>query len=150
MSESWPICFADSARAIRRIVEGLPQLARFVFLREAWKQLVSEGDRTWIAECIQESESGPGGSIAMAIERLVGGGASPEDLTTVVRVMQRRLLFGLCRLLDEPGSLEHEVGAIDWKLFQVDQDDQPIAAMTGLHESILETAPSGTEKHWLL
>jgi hypothetical protein len=59
--------------------------------------------------------------------------------------MQWRLLAGLCQLLDDPGKLEVEVSDIAWRLFQVDDKEQPIAAMGGLLESVLETEPDGRE-----
>src|SRR5262245_12222892 len=31
-----------------QIEEGIPQLARYLFLRQAWRQVVSEDDASWI------------------------------------------------------------------------------------------------------
>jgi hypothetical protein len=59
--------------------------------------------------------------------------------------MQWRLLFAVCQLLDDPGTLEKEVKDIAWSLFQVDEEDQSTAAITGLHESVLETDLTGRE-----
>lgn len=59
--------------------------------------------------------------------------------------MQWQLLFSLCYLLDEPGDLEPEVRHIAWRLFQVAEDDQPIDIIGGLHESVLDTDPTGRE-----
>ena len=125
--------------------ENLPQLARFLSLREAWKLVVADNDRSWIHARISDDPAGPGGEIGPALERLLAGGAAENDLTAVVRVMQGRLLFGLCQLLDDPGTLEEEVRDVAWRLFQVDEDDQPTAAVSGLHESVLETDPTGRE-----
>ncbi len=66
-------------------------------------------------------------------------------LTTVVRVMQWQLLFSLCYLLEDPGDVEVEVNDITWSLFQTDEAGRPIAPIGGLHESVLETEPSGRE-----
>jgi len=60
-------------------------------------------------------------------------------------VMQWELLFGLCYLLDDPGDVEDEVKDMAWGLFQVDEDGRPIAAISSLHESVLETDPTGRE-----
>lgn len=128
-----------------QVKEGLPQLARFVFLRQAWKLVVAERDRSWLSERANDDQRGPGGAIGPALKRLQALGASEDDLTTVVRVMQWRVLSGLCYLLDDPGDLESEVKDIAWRLFQVDENDQPIAAISGLNESVLETEPSGKE-----
>ncbi len=125
--------------------ENLPQLARFLFLREAWKLVVGDSDASWVKARIGDDPAGPGGEIGPALERLLAAGAAESDLTVVVRTMQWRLLFGLCQLLDDPGNLEKEVRDIAWRLFQVDEDDQPTAVIGGLHESVLETDPTGRE-----
>jgi len=134
-----------AAWAHSQVKEGIPQLARFLFLREAWKLVVSERDRNWLSQPAYDDVNEPGGAIGPALRRLLSLGATEADLTTVVRTMQWRILSGLCQLLDDPGSLEPEVKDIAWKLFQVNEDDQPIAPLSGLHESVLETEPSGRE-----
>ena len=131
--------------ASSQLNENLPQLARFLFLREAWKLVVADNDAGWIHARMNDDPSCPGGEVAPALRRLLAVGASENDLTAVVRSMQWRLLFGLCQLLEDPGSLEKEVSDIAWRLFQVDQNDQPMAAIAGLHESVLETDPTGRE-----
>jgi hypothetical protein len=131
--------------ASSQLTENLPQLARFLFLREAWKLVVRDGDASWIKARLRDDPEGPGGEISPALKRLLAAGAAESDLTAVVRTMQWRLLFGLCQLLDDPGSLEQEVREVAWRLFQVDEDDQPIVAIGGLHESVLETDPTGRE-----
>lgn len=125
--------------------ENLPQLARFLFLREAWRLVVGDGDPSWIKARISDDPAGPGGEIGPALKRLLAAGAAESDMTVVVRTMQWRLLFGLCQLLDDPGNLEKEVRDIAWRLFQIDEDDQPTAVISGLHESVLETDPTGRE-----
>ena len=128
-----------------QVTEGIPQLARFLFLRQAWKAVVSEDDRTWIAEALDTNPKGPGGAIVPSLTRLLRVGVSEEDLTDVVRVMQWRLLFRLCYLLGNPGDVEAEVDNVQWKLFQVDDNFEPICSIDGLYESVLETEPSGRE-----
>jgi len=128
-----------------QLEEGLPQLARFLFLRQAWKLVVKPDDPSWIPQARQTNADGPGGAVGPALERLLSAGASQDDLTTVVRVMQWWLLAGLYRLLDHPGDLEAEVKDVAWRLFQVDDNDCPTAAIGGLLESVLETEPSGRE-----
>jgi hypothetical protein len=87
----------------------------------------------------------PGGDAGPAIARVLAAGGQEDDLTKIVRVMQWRLLSGLCRLLDDPGNIENEAGDIAWRLFQVGEGDRPIAIMEGLAESVLETDPAGNE-----
>ena len=125
--------------------EKIPQLARFLFLRQAWKLVIPDRDVTWLSERSKDNVKDPGGEIGEALKRLLASGATESDLTTVVRVMQWRLFSALCQLMDDPGELEDIVKDVAWHLFQVDEDDQPIAVMSGLHESVLETEPSGRE-----
>lgn len=127
-----------------QVEEQLPQLARFLFLRQAWKLVVAADDRAWLSENIAGADE-PGGDLAPALGRLLAAGTSERDLTTVVRVMQWRVLAGLCQLLDDPGDVEAEVADIWWQLFQVDESGRPIASLGGLIESVLETDPTGRE-----
>jgi len=48
-------------------------------------------------------------------------------------------------LLEDPGDVETEVKDISWCLFQTDEAGRPLAPIGGLHESVLETEPSGRE-----
>jgi hypothetical protein len=134
-----------SASARSQIREGIPQLARFLFLRQAWREVVADGDATWIERELQAKAGQPGGAVAPALRRLLALGAQKEDLTTVVRIMQWQLLFSFCYLLEDPGDIEPEVQDIAWALFQVDQDGNPIGHIGGLHESVLATEPNGQE-----
>jgi hypothetical protein len=59
--------------------------------------------------------------------------------------MQWHLLSSLCYLLEDPGVLESEVSHIAWRLFQVDEAEQPIEIIGELHESVLDTDPTGRE-----
>jgi len=135
-----------------QIREGIPQLARFLFLKQAWKMVVSEDDREWISEARRVDPNDPGGDLAPAIARILAAGGTESDLTKVVRIMQWQLLFGLCYLLDDPEhmrddreTIQKEAGDILWSLFQVDENCSPLAVVGGLHESVLETEPTGRE-----
>src|SRR6266702_4019882 len=84
-----------------QLEENLPQLARLLFLRQAWKLVVRENDVNWISEARQIKSDGPGGDIGPALARLLSADCLERDLTKIVRVMQWRLLSGLCQLLDD-------------------------------------------------
>jgi hypothetical protein len=127
------------------ITERIPQLARFLFLRQAWTHVVPETNRNWIRDLASVDGNGPEGNVGAALGRLTAQGVDENDLTTVVRAMQRKLLFALCYLLDDPGTLEPEVRDIAWRLFQVDENERPIAVIASIHESVLETEPNGRE-----
>jgi len=134
-----------AAWAHSQISEKIPQLARFLFLREAWKLVVSDDDPRWISNMRRIDSDNPGGDIGPAITRLLASGGQEGDLAKIVRIMQWQLLFGLCHLLDDPGIIGDEAGDVAWRLFQVDESDRPIAVMGGLAESVLETDPTGRE-----
>lgn len=112
-----------------QINENIPQLARFLFLKQAWKLVVRDNDSSWISEMHQFDSNKPGGDAGPAIARLLAAGGRKDDLTKIVRVMQWRLLSGLWQLLDDPGNIDSEAGDIAWRLFQVDESDHPIALM---------------------
>jgi hypothetical protein len=128
-----------------QLEEDIPQLARFLFLRQAWKLVISENNLEWISEMRQVDPEKPGGDIGLAISRLLEGEGNENDITKIVRIMQWKVLSGLCQLLDDPGDIEKEAGEIAWRLFQVDENDHPIAIIGGLVESVLETEPTGRE-----
>jgi hypothetical protein len=131
-----------------QVGEGTPQLARFLFLRQAWRSVVAEDDPTWIDAAIRDAEAhseGPFAGVGHALKRLRAAGATSQDLTDLVRGMQAQLLSSLCYLLEDSGEVEAEVSNIAWALFQIDKEGEPLAAVTGLHESVLETDPTGRE-----
>src|SRR5579863_6499 len=74
--------------ASSQIEEGIPQLARYLFLRQAWRQIIGPDDTEWMSYMRSRDPNEPGGAAGPAIERLLAAGGRPDDLTTVVRVMQ--------------------------------------------------------------
>jgi phosphoglycolate phosphatase-like HAD superfamily hydrolase len=136
----------DWARS--QVEEGLPQLARFLFLRQAWRQIVQEADSSWIDASIDRAKTHPDepyAGVGHALRKLRARGATNEELTDVVRGMQAQLLFSFCYLLEDPGDVEPEAGDIGWVLAQVDQEGNVLDTIGGLHESVLETDPTGRE-----
>ena len=137
-----------AAWARSEVEEDIPQVARYLFLRQAWQHVVADGDTTWIEawrDLAAQSPDAPCAGIGPALERLLDAGARPEDIATVVRVMQYSTLFGVCYLLDDPGTVEPEVAELGWALVEVDEEGTVGRHIGGLHESLLETDPSGRE-----
>lgn len=134
--------------ASSQLNEGLPQLASFLFLRQAWRHVLPEGDRTWIDRSIRSATDDPDAPFSgegHALAALRARGATDKELTDLVRNAQAELLSSFCALLADPGDLEEEVEAVDWALFQIDGQGAPIAHMGSLHEMVLETDPTGRE-----
>lgn len=48
-------------------------------------------------------------------------------------------------LLEDPRLEEPELGELGWGLFQTDAEGNAVAPIGGLHESVLETDPTGRE-----
>jgi hypothetical protein len=131
-----------------QLEEGIPQLARFLFLRQAWRLVVNEEDPAWIDAYIAQAEAEPDAPYAgggHALKALRARGATNDEIIDLVRSAQAELLFGFCYLLEDPGDVEPEVASIAWALFQVDEDRRPREPISGLHESVLETDPTGRE-----
>jgi hypothetical protein len=132
-----------------QVEEGINQLGRFLFLRQAWREVINEDDQSWIQAEISHSEQypqAPCSGIGPALERLLDKGVDPQDITDVVRIMQYQLLFRLCYLLSDPGDLEPEVRHISWALVQIDSDTgEIVGGINALHESVLETDPTRRE-----
>lgn len=131
-----------------QVEEGIPQLARYLFLRQAWRNIVKEGDSRWIEASIERARTHPDepyAGVGHALTKLRARGATDEEITDVVRGMQAELLFSLCYLLEDPGDTEPEVEDVAWVLAQVDADGNVLGTIGGLHESVLETDPTGRE-----
>jgi hypothetical protein len=63
------------------ISEGIPQLARFLFLRQAWRNVVAAADDRWQSAQIAtatRSPNEPGAAAGLAIQRLLAAGANPR------------------------------------------------------------------------
>jgi hypothetical protein len=79
---------------------------------------------------------------------MLAAGASREDIAEIVRVMQWELLFALTYLLSDSGKVQYpskKLPRVRWALFEVDENDEPLHTIPGLHESVLGTDPSGRE-----
>lgn len=134
-----------------QLAEGIEQYARFVFLRQAWTSVVAEDDTSWIEAHIQDSDlhpRGPGAGSGIALKRLLATGASREDLTELVRVMQWQVLHDIMYQLSDSGIVQYpsdDMPHVDWMLFEVTEDGEPLHPIGALHESVLDTDPTGRE-----
>jgi hypothetical protein len=137
-----------SGWATSQITEGIPQLHRFLFLRQCWSHIIEEKQVGWIDYHIRDAEENPQGSYAgmgAALKRAVAAGVSRHDLAEVARGVQAELLSQLCYLLDDNGLAEPVPKGVGWGLFQTDDDGNAIAPIYSLHESVLDTDPTGRE-----
>lgn len=134
--------------AASQIEEGIPQLHRFLFLRQAWKSIVTEGDTSWIGSSIAAAELAPDApyaGVGAVLALLRAKGVTDDEITDLVRGVQAELLFQFCYLLDDPDIDEEEGADVAWGLFAVDEEGTPLEPLVGLHESVLETDPTGRQ-----
>lgn len=109
---------------------------------------MNESDPKWIADAIDHARihpNDPYAGVGLALVKLKERGATDQEITGLVRGMQAELLFSFCYLLDDPGELEPEVSNVSWALTELDEDGNIVGAIGGLHESVLETDPTGRE-----
>ena len=134
--------------ASSQLKEGVPQLHRYLWLREAWKRIVPDDNNEWIEGEIKRAQAKPNNpysGVGLALERCLNKGIEKGDLNEIVRGKQAQLLFALCYLLEDPNFPEKELKDFGWGLFQTDESGNPGSAILGLHESVLETDPTGRE-----
>lgn len=131
--------------------EGINQRGRYIFLRQAWEHVIADGSTSWIDSSIAATHRSPDDPYAgegAALERLLAAGASREDLSELVRNVQAEFLGSICYLLEDPGVLPEVAKDFSWGLFMTDDDGNPLVPLmdiSGLHESVLETDPTGRE-----
>jgi hypothetical protein len=132
------------------IQEGIPQLLRFLFLKNAWNAIPAEGSNEWIDKEISGSAArpeAPYAGLGQALARCRALGVADEDLTDIARCLQAQMIFTLGYLL-ENGPSEPNAGLQDvcWGLFEIDENGLPIGRqISGLHESVLDLDPTGRE-----
>lgn len=132
------------------VTEGVPQLLRYLFLREAWRYVQAEDDHSWIEQEIDSSRARadePYAALGLALARCRDAGASEQDLTDIARCLQARAIFSICYLLsDGPQDVPEELEDVMWGLFRLNDSERPVGpAIDGLHESVLELDPTGRE-----
>lgn len=132
--------------AASEIEEGIPQLARFSFLKAITSVLLKEDDLAWVDNQVEynyRDAQEPGAQIAGALQEMLAKNVSKEAIIDLVRVIQWETLSHVCNTIDctyQPGT------PIDyWGLFQKDDDYNPTVEIGSLHESLLEFDPSNNE-----
>ena len=132
-----------------QVTEDIPQLARFLFLKQAWSSVLEEGDTAWIADAIRSAQiepNAPYAGLGAALARCEAAGASADDLTEIARCVQAQLLFAIAYILEGPPDDLDIAVDVSWGLFETDEHGHPTKHRIGdLHESVLELDPTGRE-----
>ena len=135
--------------AFSQVAEGIPQLQRFLFLKQAWERLIGDEDRSWIQREIDRSEKSPDepfAGLGKALSKALARGLSPADLNEIGRCLQGQALFSVAYLIDGPAYQPAGLEDLQWGLFQIGEDGRPFGPqIRGLHESVLDTEPAGRE-----
>ncbi|SDP88825.1 hypothetical protein SAMN05216303_108290 [Rhodoferax sp. OV413] len=134
--------------ASSQIRERIPQLHRYLFLRQCWQHVIGEDSTGWVDFHIKQAEQDAQGSFAgmgAALKRAVAAGVATEDLSQIARGVQVELLSQLCYMLEDNGLLEPELNGVGWGLFQTDEEGNPLEPIYSLHESVLDLDPTGRE-----
>jgi hypothetical protein len=140
--------------ASSQLAEGIPQLAHFVFLKQAWAAVEDEKDTSWINKYIEWGKGEKAaktfwGKLGGALERMRAKGVADEDIAAVVQIMQYLVLGSICGQLDDcdssPLNVQGEWPRVRWTLFQVDDEGKPLQPIGGLHEYADSMDPTGRE-----
>lgn len=116
------------------ISENIPQLARFMVLRALWREAISP----WMdASALSD---------VAAAQRLIDAGADRHDVLLVARAGAYEAVAAAVHILDEGGDPDARESDLGWHLVETDAECKPTGReIGGLHESLLETDPSGNE-----
>lgn len=143
LGASHPEAWAES-----QIEEGIPQLVRFLFLKGAWQSVVKEDDTSWIETEINDAKKYPNrpyAGLGQSLLRMIEIGANKDDINELVRNIQAQAIINFCYLLEDYLVVDGNKDYARWMLFCVDEYGEPTMPLTGLHESVLETDPTGRE-----
>jgi len=134
--------------ASSEIDEGIPQLARYLFLKGAWDRIATDDDTSWIDNVISNvppNSADPYSGAAHSMRRMIAAGVSKSDIAQLIRSTQAEFLFDLCYMMDDPGAVAGNDSLVNWAFVEVDDNDNAGRQINGLHESVLKTDPTGRE-----
>lgn len=157
------------AWAVSEVVEEIPQLARFLFLRrvwrsaEQWKQAPGEwfaepeaqtaadvprpddpDEPTLVSAAGDDDADGEPAFLAaqQAVRRILAAGVDPQDLREVARAVFLHTAFDVVHTVDEGHDPEAGEGMPGWLLAEVSGELMTTGrVVVALHEDLLTTEP---------
>jgi len=122
---------------------GPSVLAQAVFVHAAWQEVIQANDSSWIDTHIRVNHAG----IGELLQQLLEVGATREQLSQLVRYMQKETLMGLCCLVDNtPGLFSDPVNPkLHWHLSLFEMCPSESLDLGGVHEVVGDFDPSGEE-----
>jgi hypothetical protein len=131
--------------AAREIENDEPELVRFLFLRQASRELLPErDDYSWMDRVIGAAHRYPNAPEAHggpALERLLAQGCSRSDINEVVRAERWDLFSRFSYLLSDPCFAEAELYEHGWALVECDSDGKVGRVVDALQESVADWDP---------
>lgn len=134
--------------ATSQMTEGIPQLARFLFLKGCWDSVSDSIDGDWIEarlNSVPSTGNKPFDGMTHAIRRMLQCGVSRDDLTELVRCAKVEMMHDILYQMDDSEIVAGNKRYVNWCLMLLDSEENPKVPISGLHESVLETDPSGKE-----
>lgn len=142
--------------ASSQVEENIPQLAQFIFLKQAWNEMIldEENPDDWIDDALRAGEEHGGpwlGGQSKAITGILAKGVTRQELATLVQCVQYGVVAKMCCQLEQaegnPINVKEseEWPRVRWKLFQTDEAGNCVASLDGLHEYALCHDPTGKE-----
>lgn len=115
------------------VKSGEPVLESLSFQLLAEHVLARIHSSSWISHRAKT----PSNDFEGVIKRLLDSGASPKDLALFARIMQREYLSNLGCILDGAGIYgTPDLPCQDFRVFAVDDADNPLEKLDELHESL--------------
>ncbi|MFF7888707.1 hypothetical protein ACH40F_47970 [Streptomyces sp. NPDC020794] len=123
------------AWAFSQVTEGIPQMARYLILRRFWSEAINQWEQPRAIDALP------------ATHRLLASGADRADIARVARTAAFETIAAVVNVLDEGFASDLDDDSLPgWCLQETTRDGTPTGrSIGGLHESLLETDPSGNE-----
>jgi hypothetical protein len=124
-----------------QIDEGINQLGRYLFIRDAWAEAVPFEATDWIDNVLMNCPADT--SLGASWRRVLASGAQRIDIAAIVRAAQGEMIFSICSNIDDPDDHDDpDRPPIRWSLFETDAEGTPVAEIGFLHEDVLELDPA--------
>lgn len=142
--------------ASSEINEGINQLAIFVFLKQAWENIIDETKfNEWFDLVEEQGKQYPHyfyGELSRALNEVFDAGVSRQQLVPLIQLIQHDMLDSLSGQLDNGGysspinvAEDEDWQRVYWRLHQVDEEGNILGSMNCLHEYADGEPPNGRE-----
>ncbi len=113
------------------VEDGVDQIGRFVFLRALWGRVVKDG------RFLDKLRKGAT-ELTPVVERLLLAGVAEDDIVSLVRALQVRVLVDVAQILDDPSDNDE---GVRWGVWRMDKRGLPLWQLSDLRLDILDVDP---------